>query len=122
MIEESEVGGKSGGMRVSQDERFAPYRGVGFGRIRRHKRRCMHRETRWKPAALRAIGRGGPERTGGVLTLPAAGAVPATVAALRRARAHCDGDRERIARPECHQEPHGNCAAEEAHQRFKELA
>jgi hypothetical protein len=48
--------------------------------------------------------------------------VPAAVAALRRARAHRVDDRERIARPKCHQEPHGNCAAEEAHQRFKDLA
>jgi hypothetical protein len=82
----------------------------------------MHREAGRQPAALGAIGRGGPDRTARVLALPAAGAVRGAVAALRCARADCAGDRERIARPERHEEPHGYCAAEEAHQRFKELA
>ena len=121
MIEEREVRGEAGGMRVLRDERFAPYRGVGDGRIRRHKRRCMHREARRKPAALRAIGRSGPGSSV-ARALAAAGAVAGAVAALRFTRARGDSDRERIARPEGHQEPHGNCAAEEAHQRFNDLA
>jgi len=122
LVEKREVRGAAGWTRVLRNERFAPYRGVGGGRTGRHKRRGMHREARRKPAALRAIGRGGPERTRSVLALPAAGAVPGAAAAARRECALRDAYRERIARPESHQEPDGNCAAEEAHQRFKDLA
>ena len=122
MIEEREVRGKSGGMRVLGEQYFASRPDLGRGRTGRYKRRCMHREAGRQPAALGAIGRGGPDRTARVLALPAAGAVRGAVAALRCARAHCDGDWECIACPEGHQEPHGNCAANEAHQKFKDLA